>query len=608
MRKIYATLASLLFLAGTSQAQLVLFGDNYSPGITFAVFGGSTNNLTVDASTFYSGTASLKVDVPAAGYTGGALKAATNQNVTAYNAVSFWVKASKAATLNVTGLGNNATTTVYQSELANVALTTSWVKVILPIPDASKLTGIDGMWHFAEGADEGAYTIWFDDIKYENVVGVIGTPSATMDNQTLTKAIGGTLTAANAKATYGINSIPRQVTVAPAYLTYTSNPVGRITFDAVGVGTAQNAGAATVTATLAGVAVTGSIGVTVTGGASAPSVAAPTPPARNAGDVTSVYSGAYTYVGGVNFNPGWGQSTVQSEVQVAGNATLKYASLNYQGFEIAPGLNLTGKTKLHFDIWTPDCTEFKFFLISLNPTVDTKFVTVTPTLSGWQSVDVVLATTYNGVVLSNVQQMKMEGQPWGGGTVYIDNIYFYNDGALPVKLSSFTAAKKDKSVVLNWQTATETNNRGFAVERSRDGQTWSEFNFVKATATNGAGSQYATSDLTPAKGMNYYRLKQIDLDGKETYSAVKVVNFNANGATVSVYPNPTKGRVNVNVSDVTGKIFYNITQLTGRTVLSGSFSSGTNANAIDVSRLSAGTYIINITGDNFSKSEKLMLQ
>jgi len=234
-------------------------------------------------------------------------------------------------------------------------------------------------------------------------------------------------------------------------------------------------------------------------------------------------------------------------------------------------------------------------------------VSVTPTASQWVSVDIDLST-FSPVVLSNVFQLKLESQPFGSSTVWLDNIYFYNPGSLPVKLSSFTAVKKDKSVVLNWQTATETNNRGFAVERSRDGQTWSEFNFVKATATNGAGSQYATSDLTPAKGMNYYRLKQIDFDGKETYSAVKVVNFNANGATVSIYPNPTRGKVNVNVSEVTGKITYSIVQLNGKTVLSGSFSSGSNVNSIDVSRLQAGTYLININGDNFSKSEKLMLQ
>jgi len=164
-------------------------------------------------------------------------------------------------------------------------------------------------------------------------------------------------------------------------------------------------------------------------GPTVPTIAAPTPPARVAGDVISVFSNAYTDITGVNFNPGWGQSTVYSEVMIAGNATKKYTNASYQGFEIAPAMNLTSMTKLHFDIWSPDCTEFKFFLISPSPTTEAA-VTVTPTLSGWKSVDVDLSG-FSPVVLSNVFQMKFEAKPTTACTVYLDNIYFYKAAVVP---------------------------------------------------------------------------------------------------------------------------------------------------------------------------------
>ena len=159
MKKLYATLSLLLAACTIGMAQPAVFDDDYAAGISFSAFGGSANSLTIDAANARpgsSGTKSLKVDVPAAGYTGGAMVAATNANLSAYNAVSFWVKASKAVTLNVSGLGNNAASDAYQTELNNVAVSTSWVKVIIPIPDASKLTAINGLFHFAEGSDEGA--------------------------------------------------------------------------------------------------------------------------------------------------------------------------------------------------------------------------------------------------------------------------------------------------------------------------------------------------------------------------------------------------------------------------------------------------------------------
>jgi ABC-type uncharacterized transport system YnjBCD substrate-binding protein len=82
----------------------VVFTDAYASGVSFVAFGGSTNLLAVDNTEYYNGTASLKISVPAGGYTGGAFQSSTPLNLTSYNAVSFWAKASAAKTLNVVAI------------------------------------------------------------------------------------------------------------------------------------------------------------------------------------------------------------------------------------------------------------------------------------------------------------------------------------------------------------------------------------------------------------------------------------------------------------------------------------------------------------------------
>lgn len=155
----------------------------------------------------------------------------------------------------------------------------------------------------------------------------------------------------------------------------------------------------------------------------APLTAAPTPPVRNAVDVMNFYSSAYTEITGTNWNPGWGQTTAATEVQIVGNATRKMVNLNYQGAEFSAAKNVSTMTNLHLDVWTPDCTSFKVFLISAGVE---NAATLSPTLSGWNSFDIPL-TTYT-VNLSAIIQFKFESVT-PGTTVYMDNIYFWKPAA-----------------------------------------------------------------------------------------------------------------------------------------------------------------------------------
>lgn len=150
-----------------------------------------------------------------------------------------------------------------------------------------------------------------------------------------------------------------------------------------------------------------------------PTAAAPTPttPAAN---VTSIFSDAYTNVAGTNFNPNWGQATQVTQVPIAGNNTLRYGGLNYQGIELGSAQNVTNRAFLHVDFYSANSTSLKVYLISPGPVEKAVSLTV-PTIGGWNSIDIPL-TSFAPVNLSNVFQLKFDGN----GTIYLDNIYFRN--------------------------------------------------------------------------------------------------------------------------------------------------------------------------------------
>ena len=441
-----------LFTTVSLSAQVV-FTDAYATGVTFAAFGGSVNDVTIDNTVNQSGTSSIKIVVPAAGYTGGAFAAATAQNLSTYNAVSFWIRGSAVKTLNVAGLGNNTTTTVYQTELERIPVTTTWTKVIIPIPDRAKLTAETGLFHFAEGSDEGAYTIWLDNIQYETLAAtIVGTPTASIATETLTKGAGDTFEASGLACTFPVNSVATVLKVMKAYFTFTSGTPAVATVNALGVGTCLAVGTTAITARLGAVNATGTLTVNVIGG-TVPTVAAPTP-TRPAASVISLFSNAYTDVAATDWFPNWGQTTVVADVQIAANATKRYTNFNYQGVQFANAINVTTMNYLHIDMWTLSMTAFEVSLINIAPlTQREQKVVLTPRLSGWNSFDIPLSS-YNTLVFTGIGQLKLESVP-SGTTAYLDNLYFFrtgvgtNDVTFSKDLFTVTPSVSEASITLN---------------------------------------------------------------------------------------------------------------------------------------------------------------
>ncbi|MEY5049810.1 MAG: hypothetical protein RLZZ175_3169 [Bacteroidota bacterium] len=115
---------------------------------------------------------------------------------------------------------------------------------------------------------------------------------------------------------------------------------------------------------------------------------------------------------------------------------------------------------------------------------------------------------------------------------------------LPVEFLSFNAKMKDKIVELHWQTATETNNDYFVIQRSVDGLNWISIDSVNGTGTTNSISNYSYTDDAPLFGVSYYRLKQVDFDLKFSFSNVAVVNFDS-FEIIDLFPNPSSGNFNL---------------------------------------------------------------
>jgi hypothetical protein len=154
-----------------------------------------------------------------------------------------------------------------------------------------------------------------------------------------------------------------------------------------------------------------------------PMVHAPTPPVRNASDVVSIYSGRYTDRPGTKIGKNWGEATIAKDIVVDGDTTKQLLQFNYQGVVLSGPVNLVGFEKLHLDIFKTDQAQIKLSIIHQGGGDITKLLNISQ--PGWNSFDLPLSS-FTGLNLSQVHQLKLEGAPsQGNTTVYFDNMYFY---------------------------------------------------------------------------------------------------------------------------------------------------------------------------------------
>ena len=170
---------------------------------------------------------------------------------------------------------------------------------------------------------------------------------------------------------------------------------------------------------------------------------------------------------------------------------------------------------------------------------------------------------------------------------------------LPVELLAFDAIPVEKTVELNWSTASEINNDFFTLERSSDIKNWIELALVPGAGNSGIVQNYRMVDDNPLSGISYYRLKQTDFDGSQEYLGIRAVDMkNDQQYDVLIFPNPTSDKLNIvpNEKEFTIEIF----NMKGQKVL-----SENNSIELDISNLSNGLYLIRVQTSNSKEFNRI---
>jgi len=122
-------------------------------------------------------------------------------------------------------------------------------------------------------------------------------------------------------------------------------------------------------------------------------------------------------------------------------------------------------------------------------------------------------------------------------------------GPLPIRLLTFNGVKEVDKVQLHWQTSSEQNSNYFDVEFSADGNVWNKLGTVKAAGISNTQREYTLIHNSPVNGVNFYRLKQVDINNNFGYSNIVAINFTIKGVNIgAVYPNPFINQLKVNIS------------------------------------------------------------
>ena len=416
--------------------------------------GSKVTAWSVDNTVGYLGTSSMRIDVPSGNdptgnYAGGILRIDGNnsgRNLTGYDALTFWAKASTTATASEIGFGEDFGANQFKATLNNVLLSTNWTKYIIPIADASKLVKERGMLRYAIGGigvDRLGFTLWIDELKFEKL-GTIGQPRPAIYNgaDLVQSSFNGTtipMTGLSEKFNLASGA---DITVipAPAYFDFVSSNPYVASVDALGNVTVNNTGTATITASIRGVLAKGSLKITSAGTFPAPPTQVPLPLASN---VISIFSDLFNNVNVDTYNGNFGGATTQTSLLTIGtNHVLYNSNVNYAGIQFQnPTVNATNQTFLHLNVFPtstggPSALNFSIRDRGANGMLETDPNTGNPigddkqinysipanqlVVGQWLVLDIPLT----GDILNqkgNLAQITFSGNI----NFYLDNVYFY---------------------------------------------------------------------------------------------------------------------------------------------------------------------------------------
>ena len=522
----------------------LVFGDAPGPGLDwFFTFDTSIQDpfpFQFDPEVTFRGDGAVRIEVPGEGaFVGGVFISNVPRDLSGYNALTFWARASTNITMNEVGFGLDFEANAFRTGvIGGVPLTTAWRKVTIPIPDPAKLTREKGMFWMAEGTETGSpYNIWVDEMQWENLT-TFADYRPAIQSQTLRAELGSTLSATGGSLTVNANGADVMVDVASRFFEYTSsNPsVVAVTEEGVQfVGT----GTATITAALAGRAASGEITVNVVG----PPQAGPPTPQEPAAEVISLFSDAYDDVTVDTWSAVWDNADVE-DVRIAGDNLKKYTNLTFAGIEFTSApVDASEKAFLHIDVFAAQ-PSFTIRLVDFGPdgvfgnddsSSQIIFDASSITSDSWSSLDIPLSAFGGLAERAHLAQIVIEGT---SPTLYLDNIYFYGEEVVTAPMEPQTAAPTPTQApgsVISMFSNAYTNVMVDTWSAVWDQATVADVVIAgndtkKYTGLTFAGIE-ATSQPIDASGMTHFRMDIWTPDeiGAGDFFQVRLVDFGANG-------------------------------------------------------------------------------
>lgn len=178
---------------------------------------------------------------------------------------------------------------------------------------------------------------------------------------------------------------------------------------------------------------------------------------------------------------------------------------------------------------------------------------------------------------------------------------------LPIELVLFTANLENQGIQLDWQTASEQDNRGFEVQRSTDALHWEVLYFENGNGTTVESHDYSYWDEKPASSINYYRLRQVDYDDQFKYSKIVCMKMKTDGSGFRLFPNPAKGQVEIEFPAVKTDALLQVFDQMGVLITSALLGEGQISYPVQLQGIPSGMYTVSFKGGDRTIVQKLVV-
>ena len=336
---------------------LAVYTDDFEAGFDRAFFAAAAEDLTPVNDSFL-GERALRVGVPGEGFAGFTVIAETAQDLSAFNAMTAWVRGTGAdQVLDVIGLGLDLDTNRRSVETAvGIPLGREWQLIVIPLPDPVRYGEERGLFHVAEGASGEPTSFLLDEIRFVRFPeGELEVRSVNFPTGVLPLPIGEVVPLPLGSLT--VRAFERELRLdigAGVFATRSSAP-GIVAIPEDGFAIGSRVGSAMLTGTLRGAPAEGTL-TAVVAEAGPPSVPAPRPPPRPDADVIGIYTDAYPLAEVDTLATDFSALTSDEErVLAPGDSAIRYEGVDFVAIEtVVEPVNTTGMTHIHFDIWVED--------------------------------------------------------------------------------------------------------------------------------------------------------------------------------------------------------------------------------------------------------------